>query len=159
MSIFHELKKKNPDQLILENNLFFCLLDGFPVSPGHTLVIPQREVKSLMQLTNDEWIELNDFIRKVINKLPNLDLIDIYTKMKKGTENPKAKQYISDCVNHLESKGFEPDAYNHGINDGIAAGRTVHHLHWHIIPRFLGDVEDPRGGIRYIFPEKGNYKK
>jgi diadenosine tetraphosphate (Ap4A) HIT family hydrolase len=53
----------------------------------------------------------------------------------------------------------KPDAYNHGNNDGEAAGRTIHHLHWHIIPRFFGDVEDPRGGIRNIIPEVGNYNQ
>ena len=47
--------------------------------------------------------------------------------------------------------------YNHGNNDGVAAGRTIHHFHWHIIPRYNGDVENPRGGIRYIISGKGNY--
>ncbi|MEV5835551.1 HIT domain-containing protein [Nocardia sp. NPDC052112] len=40
-----------------------------------------------------------------------------------------------------------------GVNDGIAAGRTIAHLHAHIIPRHHGDVADPRGGIRRIFPD------
>lgn len=50
-----------------------------------------------------------------------------------------------------------PDAYNIGVNDGEAAGRTVHHLHVHIIPRYFGDVENPRGGVRNIIPGKGDY--
>ena len=45
-----------------------------------------------------------------------------------------------------------PGGYNIGVNDGAAAGRTVHHLHIHLIPRYLGDVPDPRGGVRNIFP-------
>lgn len=50
-----------------------------------------------------------------------------------------------------------PDAFNIGINEGKEAGRTVHHLHIHIIPRYVGDVENPRGGVRNIIPGKGNY--
>jgi diadenosine tetraphosphate (Ap4A) HIT family hydrolase len=50
-----------------------------------------------------------------------------------------------------------PDGFNIGINDGEAAGRTIHHLHIHLIPRFKGDVPNPRGGVRYVVPEKGNY--
>lgn len=50
-----------------------------------------------------------------------------------------------------------PDGYNIGINDGIAAGQTVGHLHIHLIPRFAGDVPDPRGGIRHCIPGKGYY--
>ena len=52
---------------------------------------------------------------------------------------------------------YHPDAFNLGINDGEAAGRTIHHLHIHLIPRYKGDVENPRGGVRHIIPGKGNY--
>lgn len=52
---------------------------------------------------------------------------------------------------------YSPDGYNLGVNDGEAAGRTVHHLHVHLIPRYKGDVENPRGGIRHIIPGKGDY--
>jgi diadenosine tetraphosphate (Ap4A) HIT family hydrolase len=50
-----------------------------------------------------------------------------------------------------------PDGFNIGINDGIAAGQTVFHLHVHLIPRYQGDSEDPRGGVRWIFPDKAKY--
>ena len=43
---------------------------------------------------------------------------------------------------------FHPDGYNIGINCGEAAGQTVQHLHIHVIPRYKGDMENPRGGIR-----------
>ena len=52
---------------------------------------------------------------------------------------------------------FHPDGYNVGINDGAAAGQTVPHLHLHLIPRYAGDREDPRGGVRWIFPQKAKY--
>ena len=45
---------------------------------------------------------------------------------------------------------FQPDGFNVGVNEGAAAGQTVFHLHIHVIPRYHGDVEDPRGGIRKI---------
>lgn len=54
-------------------------------------------------------------------------------------------------------KKYSPDAYNIGINEGEAAGRTIHHLHVHIIPRYKGDVENPKGGVRHIIPGKGGY--
>ena len=45
---------------------------------------------------------------------------------------------------------YHPDGYNVGVNIGSAAGQTIFHLHVHVIPRYLGDVPDPRGGIRRI---------
>ena len=56
-------------------------------------------------------------------------------------------------------KEHKPDAYNIGINDGEAAGRTINHLHIHLIPRYNGDCENPRGGVRKLFPEKADYTK
>jgi diadenosine tetraphosphate (Ap4A) HIT family hydrolase len=50
-----------------------------------------------------------------------------------------------------------PDGFNLGINDGAAAGQTVFHVHLHIIPRYLGDSPDPRGGIRWVIPQKADY--
>ena len=50
-----------------------------------------------------------------------------------------------------------PDGYNVGFNAGAAAGQTVGHLHIHVIPRYRGDVPDPRGGVRHVIPGKGNY--
>jgi diadenosine tetraphosphate (Ap4A) HIT family hydrolase len=52
---------------------------------------------------------------------------------------------------------FSPSGYNIGINDGAAAGQTVGHLHIHLIPRYPGDRPDPRGGIRWVIPEKADY--
>jgi superfamily II DNA or RNA helicase/HKD family nuclease len=50
-----------------------------------------------------------------------------------------------------------PDGYNVGFNAGAAAGQTVPHVHVHVIPRYIGDMADPRGGVRHVIPEKGNY--
>ena len=51
----------------------------------------------------------------------------------------------------------DPDAFNVGLNDGTAAGQTIAHCHWHVIPRYQGDCDDPRGGIRWVLPEKAVY--
>lgn len=52
---------------------------------------------------------------------------------------------------------FSPAGFNIGINDGAAAGQTVPHLHIHLIPRFAGDLPDPRGGVRWVIPAKADY--
>jgi diadenosine tetraphosphate (Ap4A) HIT family hydrolase len=62
-------------------------------------------------------------------------------------------------VKQIVDERFHPDAYNVGLNNGEAAGRTVPHLHMHLIPRYKGDVENPRGGIRNIIPGKGEFRK
>lgn len=49
------------------------------------------------------------------------------------------------------------DALNVGLNDGPAAGQTVGHAHVHLIPRRMGDVPDPRGGVRWVIPAKADY--
>ena len=54
-------------------------------------------------------------------------------------------------------KLHRPDGYNIGINVGEAAGQTVFHLHVHVIPRYRGDVAQPRGGVRHVIPGRGDY--
>ena len=98
--------------------------DAFPVSPGHTLVIPLRHVGSFLELGDDERTAL-------------LALLD-------------------EAKGQLDAE-FQPAGYNVGINDGAAAGQTVSHLHIHLIPRYAGDQADPRGGVRWIFPDKADY--
>ena len=67
---------------------------------------------------------------------------------------------LHEIINHAKKildSNFKPDSYNVGINDGKAAGQTIPHLHIHIIPRYIGDVSDPRGGIRWTLPNRANY--
>jgi len=54
---------------------------------------------------------------------------------------------------------YSPEGFNIGFNDRKAAGQSVPHLHIHIIPRYEGDVPDPRGGIRKIIPARAEYRK
>ena len=58
--------------------------------------------------------------------------------------------FIRITKNEVDKK-HNPDGYNIGINDGRAAGRTIDHLHIHIIPRYKGDEKNPRGGVRNLF--------
>jgi diadenosine tetraphosphate (Ap4A) HIT family hydrolase len=58
--------------------------------------------------------------------------------------------------NILDSR-YTPNGYNIGVNCGEAAGQTIKHCHIHIIPRYEGDVENPRGGVRGVIPSKQNY--
>ena len=114
-----------PESRIVESNeIGWVIRDAYPVSPGHTLVIPKRHVGSFFELTAEERGELLALVTS-------------------------AKTQID--ADH------RPSAYNIGINDGPAAGQTVPHLHIHLIPRYDGDREDPRGGVRWIIPEKADY--
>lgn len=116
----------DPAKVLLENDLAFAFYDGFPVTLGHTLVVPKRHVPSFFEITREEQAALFDLVGRVRELL-------------------------------LEERS--PDAFNIGINDGVAAGQTVLHLHIHLIPRYAGDTEDPRGGVRWIMPVKAPYWK
>ncbi len=112
------------DRIISESDYTLTIRDDFPVSEGHTLIIPKRHVQSFFEL-------------KAIEKAAVLQALD------------EAKEFLDN--------EYSPDGYNIGINDGEAAGQTVMHLHVHLIPRYKGDMKDPRGGVRWIFPEKAKY--
>ncbi len=112
------------ERIILSNSLGMVIRDGYPISPGHTLVIPQRHIGSFFELQPEERDALLSLLEESKRRL---------------------------------DKEFQPDGYNIGINDGPSAGQTVPHLHIHLIPRYSGDQEDPRGGIRWMIPEKAKY--
>jgi diadenosine tetraphosphate (Ap4A) HIT family hydrolase len=50
------------------------------------------------------------------------------------------------------------EGFNIGVNVGASAGQTVFHCHIHLIPRRTGDVANPRGGVRNVFPKRGDYR-
>ena len=65
-----------------------------------------------------------------------------------------------DMVNKLKEildEKFKPSGYNIGININTSAGQTVPHVHIHLIPRYTGDVKEPRGGVRGVIPDKRDY--
>ena len=71
--------------------------------------------------------------------------------------DPLLSSFSSYYLATIQYQRHNPDGFTIGINDGPAAGQTVHHAHIHIIPRYKGDVPDPRGGIRWVIPEKARY--
>ncbi|TNF33001.1 MAG: HIT domain-containing protein [Deltaproteobacteria bacterium] len=75
---------------------------------------------------------------------------------------PDEQRAVFDLVEEVKrelDEELRPDGYNIGINVGEPAGQTVMHLHVHVIPRYCDDVDDPRGGVRFVIPEAGNYKR
>jgi diadenosine tetraphosphate (Ap4A) HIT family hydrolase len=109
---------------VAENNLAFAIADGFPVSPGHTLIIPKDHVETVFDLSDEQYAACFGLVRAVQGVL---------------------------------SKQHTPAGFNIGVNCGEVAGQTVMHAHIHLIPRYAGDVPNPRGGIRHVIPGKGSY--
>jgi len=111
-------------EIICETATCVAFYDGYPVSPGHALIIPKRHVASYFDLTNHEREAMNVMLQYVRQKI---------------------------------DERFHPDGYNVGINVGEAAGQSVFHVHMHLIPRYKGDVESPKGGVRGVIPKKQKY--
>ena len=112
------------ERVIQQSEFAIVIRDGFPVSPGHSLIIPKRHVSSFFEITD---LERNDLLSLLPEARADLD------------------------------RQFRPAGYNIGMNDGPAAGQTVPHLHIHLIPRYEGDRDDPRGGVRWVLPDKAAY--
>ena len=111
-------------EIICETATCVAFYDGYPVSPGHALIIPKRHVANYFDLTNHEREAMNVVL-----------------------------QYVKQKVDER----FHPDGYNVGINVGEHAGQSVFHCHIHLIPRYKGDVSNPKGGVRGVIPSKQNY--
>jgi diadenosine tetraphosphate (Ap4A) HIT family hydrolase len=114
------------EQILFASEAAISIADAFPVSCGHTLVVPRKHVRTIYELRALEQQTLWTF----------------------GAE---VRTYLVDKYN--------VEAFNIGLNDGVAAGQTVSHAHIHVIPRRPGDVHDPRGGIRWVVAEKALYWK
>lgn len=113
-------------RLLAADDSFAVVLDKFPVSPGHTLIVARRPVARFQELSLAERMSL--------------------------------LHWIDWAVQHLSRELTpRPDGFNMGVNDGPAAGQTMPQFHFHIIPRYVGDVADPRGGIRHVIPTKARY--
>ena len=117
-------KAESERDIIASSLLSVAFFDGFPVSPGHALIIPRRHVASFFELTQEE----------------QQDLLN-----------------LADRVKRIVEERYHPDGYNIGINVGEAAGQSIFHVHMHLIPRYKGDVPNPRGGVRGVIPAKQNY--
>jgi diadenosine tetraphosphate (Ap4A) HIT family hydrolase len=111
-------------RILGENESAVWMRDAYPVTTGHSLIIPKRHVASFFETSNAERPSL-------------LSLVDV--------------------AKDAAAREFRPDGFNIGINDGESAGQTVPHLHIHLIPRYKGDLSDPRGGVRWVIPERADY--
>ncbi len=112
------------NSIIAESSHTLAIPDQYPVTPGHTLVIPKPHSQSLFTHSSEVQADIWRLVARVRD--------------------------------HLQSR-HNPDGFNVGLNDGSAAGQTVRHAHVHVIPRFDGDIADPRGGIRWILPDRAAY--
>lgn len=72
-------------------------------------------------------------------------------------EELNSLNYIVIEAKNIIEKEFNPTGYNIGMNCGEHAGQTVMHFHCHVIPRYVGDMENPKGGIRHCIKGKGYY--
>ncbi len=117
-------KAESEREIIASSSLSVAFFDGFPVSPGHALIIPKRHVSSFFDLSQEE----------------RQDLLN-----------------LADSVKQIVEERYHPDGYNIGVNVGEAAGQSIFHVHMHLIPRYQGDVPNPRGGVRGVIPDKQNY--
>ena len=111
---------------ILENDRAFAVLDGNPVTAGHTLICPKRNFADLFEAAQVE-----------------VDAIWQLASIRK-------KQ--------LAQEDRLITGFNFGVNSGPAAGQTIPHCHFHLIPRRSGDTPNPTGGVRGVIPEKMNYR-
>jgi diadenosine tetraphosphate (Ap4A) HIT family hydrolase len=74
--------------------------------------------------------------------------------------SPEERRELMEAIDAARAairESHRPDGFNIGMNLGGAAGQTVAHLHLHVIPRYRGDVADPRGGVRWVLPERAAY--
>lgn len=75
-----------------------------------------------------------------------------------GGERVRLLKWVDWTQQHLEATlSPTPDGFNLGVNDGKAAGQTMPQFHFHVIPRYVGDMPDPRGGLRWVVPAKARY--
>jgi diadenosine tetraphosphate (Ap4A) HIT family hydrolase len=70
-----------------------------------------------------------------------------------AAEKMRVLELLDRAKAHIEAE-FRPDGYNIGVNVGRAGGQSRMHVHVHLIPRYTGDVADPRGGIRCVLAKR-----
>lgn len=116
-------------------------------------------------ISEGDWIDSNEDAYAIFDRYPVTEghaLIvskrEIPTWFDAGEDEQRAIMSLLGKMKAYLNEKFNPDGFNVGINNGEAAGQTVPHLHVHLIPRYEGDMDDPRGGVRHVIPDRGNYK-
>ena len=127
---------------------------------------PQLELPAFGKIESERLIAVDDLFAVVSDKFPislGHTLIIARRAVARfpdltAAEKARLLVWLEWTQQHLSSKLTPaPDAFNFGLNDGPAAGQTIAQLHFHVIPRYTGDVPDPRGGIRHLIPSKARY--
>lgn len=118
----------------------------------------------LLEIPEGDWIAANELAFAVRDRFPvspGHALVVTRRVVPTWWEATRAEQHavidLVDAVKRRLDAEHSPDGYNVGLNAGRAAGQTIDHLHVHVIPRYEGDVADPRGGVRHVIPALGNY--
>lgn len=147
------------DPFIFENRSFVGIFDTHPVNPGHALVIPKRHVASIFDLNQEERSDYFDALGGVKGVIESTEFAELYPRMMAREDLSDRPMDQIQAVLELPFLGNKPDAYTVGNNDGREAGRSIDHLHVIVLPRYSGDVENPRGGIRNVIPDRAHYKR
>lgn len=111
-------------EFITESAMVYSILDRFPVTNGHALVIPKKHIPNYFDLS----VNRQQSIWIVVNRVKEI----------------------------LEER-YKPEGFNVGFNVNEPAGQSIFHTHIHVIPRYSGDMDNPKGGVRHVIPEKGKY--
>jgi diadenosine tetraphosphate (Ap4A) HIT family hydrolase len=140
--------------VIEEGENFELILDPFPVSNGHILIVPNQHVEKIEKLDTETGEQIQDKIIEAKKLAKDTEKIkEKYFEILKAEDFENSEEKIKQVIGNKK----EPKAFNIGYNQGKTAGQTINHLHIHVIPRYEEDVENPEGGIRNVIPEKGNY--
>ena len=143
----------NGANTFLENDLFRARWDQIPVRPGHAEIVPKRHIQYFDELGLEEKEGLLKFAGEVIASINRTDLVAAEYKKLIAIANDFTRPHLEKASEDLKMVIGAPNAFNHGLNDGADAGQSIPHLHYHLIPRWHGDVENPKGGIRRMFGE------
>jgi diadenosine tetraphosphate (Ap4A) HIT family hydrolase len=154
---FCKVTRGEADPFIFENRSFISIFDTSPVNPGHALVIPRRHIASIFDLNETEQADYFNAIKGVKTVIEKTDKPALYKNMIEMVSGQGRPIEHIEAVLQLPFISNSPDAYTIGNNDGREAGRSIDHLHIILLPRYKGDVENPRGGIRNIIPGRANY--
>lgn len=135
-----------------KSGLLAARWDQYPLTPGHAEIIPVHHVARTADMSLGQLSEMLVFAREVQMVISMTDLTEIYWRMSRTPVDHTAAIFVKKALDRSRQLPREPHGYNWGLNDGEAAGQTVRHVHLHVVPRWEGDVPEPRGGIRNMFP-------